>query len=112
MEFLSLVRVQWDRSLAVVAAIAGAVALLIGWIGTSGTEHVAEQLPYIVSAGLTGIFLLGVAAVLWITADLRDEWRELRRVGGLLDRELTERHNERQARVPAGVTGSDADGRG
>jgi len=91
MEFLNLIRSQWDRAIAVVCALGGAVALLIGWIGTSGTAHVAEQMPYIISAGLTGIFLLGVAAVLWITADLRDEWRELRRVGTLLERELGER---------------------
>lgn len=91
MEFLNLLRSQWDRAIAVACAIGGAVALLIGWIGTSGTEHVAEQMPYIISAGLTGIFLLGVGAVLWITADLRDEWRELRRVGTLLERELGDR---------------------
>ncbi len=95
MEFLNLLRSQWDRAIAVACAIGGAVSLLIGWIGTSGTEHVAEQMPYIVSAGFTGIFLLGIAAVMWITADLRDEWRELRRVGTLLDRELSERHAER-----------------
>ena len=92
MEFLTLLRSQWDRAIAIACAVGGAVSLLIGWIGTSGTEHVAEQMPYIVSAGFTGIFLLGIAAVMWITADLRDEWRELRRVGTLLDRELTERH--------------------
>ena len=91
MEFLNLLRSQWDRAIAVACAIGGAVALLIGWIGTSGTEHVAEQMPYIISAGLTGIFLLGIGAVLWITADLRDEWRELRRVGTLLERELGDR---------------------
>ena len=94
MEFLNLLRSQWDRAIAIGCAIGGAVSLLIGWIGTSGTEHVAEQMPYIVSAGFTGIFLLGIAAVMWITADLRDEWRELRRVGTLLDRELTARHTE------------------
>jgi len=92
MEFLNLLRSQWDRTIAIACAIGGAAALLIGWIGTSGTSHVAEQIPYVISAGLTGIFLLGVAAVMWITADLRDEWRELRRVGTLLERELTERH--------------------
>jgi hypothetical protein len=95
MEFLNLLRSQWDRAIAIACAVGGAVSLLIGWIGTSGTEHVAEQMPYIVSAGFTGIFLLGIAAVMWITADLRDEWRELRRVGTLLDRELSERHAER-----------------
>jgi hypothetical protein len=52
-------------------------------------------MPYIVSAGLTGLFLLGIAVARWITADRRDEWRELRRVGTLLERELSERHAER-----------------
>ena len=33
-----------------------------------------------------------------ITADLRDEWRELRRVGTLLERELAHRDSERHAR--------------
>ena len=95
MEFLNLLRSQWDRAIAIACAVGGAFALLIGWIGTSGTEHVAEQLPYIVSAGLTGIFLLGIATAMWITADLRDEWRELRRVGTLLERELASREGDR-----------------
>jgi hypothetical protein len=95
MEFLNLLRSQWDRAIAIACAVGGAVSLLIGWIGTSGTEHVAAQMPYIVSAGFTGMFLLGIAAVTWITADLRDEWRELRRVGTLLERELTERSADR-----------------
>ncbi|MGQ0630949.1 MAG: hypothetical protein ACT4P1_07890 [Sporichthyaceae bacterium] len=94
---MNLLRTQWDRALAVAAAIGGAVALVIGWVGVSGTPNVAKQLPYVISSGLTGIFLLGIAATLWLTADLRDEWRELRRVGNLLDRELTERQSERAA---------------
>jgi hypothetical protein len=97
MEFMNLLRSQWDRAIAIACAVAGAVSLLIGWIGTSGTEHVAEQMPYIVSAGFTGIFLLGIAAVMWITADLRDEWRELRRVGTLFERELSLREGERSS---------------
>jgi hypothetical protein len=95
MEFVNLIRAQWDRAGAILAALAGAIELLIGWIGTSGTEHVAKQIPYVVSDGLTGIFLLGLAAVLWISADLRDEWRELRRVGSLLEQELTQRQGSR-----------------
>lgn len=92
-----MLRTQWDRAIAIACAVGGVVALIVGWVGTSGTEHVAEQLPYIVSAGVTGIFLLGVAATLWLTADLRDEWRELRRVGGLLETEIGERRAERAA---------------
>jgi hypothetical protein len=34
-------------------------------------------MPYVVGGGLVGIFLLGLAAVLWLSADLRDEWRKL-----------------------------------
>ena len=97
MELMNLLRAQWDRAIAIAAAVGGVVALFVGWLGTSGTEHVAEQLPYIASSGITGIFLLGIAATLWLTADLRDEWRELRRVGNLLETELGERRAERAA---------------
>ncbi|WP_293769676.1 hypothetical protein [Sporichthya sp.] len=78
MELTRLIRAQWDRAGAIAAALVGALSLILGYLGVSGTEHVAKQLPYIISGGLTGIFLLGVAGVLWISADLRDEWRELR----------------------------------
>ena len=87
MEILSFVRAQWDRTGAVVAAIGGLIALLLGWIGVSTNGYVAEQLPYIASGGLLGLFLLGVGGVLWISADLRDDWRETR----LLRLELRER---------------------
>jgi hypothetical protein len=78
MEILSFVRAQWDRTGAVVVAVAGLVAILFGWIGVSTNGYIAEQLPYIASGGLLGLFLLGVGGVLWISADLRDDWRETR----------------------------------
>lgn len=78
MNVLLWMRVHWDRAAAGLCVLAGVVALFVGWLGTSGSLYVAEQLPYIVSGGLTGIFFLGVGAVLWLSADLRDEWRELR----------------------------------
>ncbi len=78
MGFLKYVRAQWDRTGAVVAALAGLVALQLGWLGVSGTEFLAKQMPYVVSGGLLGLFLLGVGSTLWISADLRDEWRQLR----------------------------------
>jgi hypothetical protein len=73
-------RLQWDRTLAWVLVAAGAIALIVGWIGVSGTAYSAEQLPYIISGGIGGIFLLGVGATLWLSADLRDEWRKLDRI--------------------------------
>jgi hypothetical protein len=57
--------------------IAGAIALLVGYLGVSGTLNTGEQLPYVVSGGMVGLFLLGLGALLWLSADLRDEWRKL-----------------------------------
>ena len=74
----SWLRVQWDRAGAVGAALVGLAALVIGWVGVSGTPHIAEQLPYFISGGLVAMFFLGMAVTLWLSADLRDEWRELR----------------------------------
>jgi hypothetical protein len=71
------VRVQWDRAGAWVAVALGLIALTVGWVGTSGTAYPAEQIPYVISGGLLGLFLLGVGGMLWLTADLRDEWRKL-----------------------------------
>jgi hypothetical protein len=77
MNLLKYVRVQWDRTGAVICAVAGIVALLIGYAGTSDTEYIAEQIPYVISGGLAAVVLFVAAGVLWLSADLRDEWREL-----------------------------------
>lgn len=80
MDVITKIRTQWDRSAAVAAAAAGGVVLLLGWLGVSGTAYPAEQLPYIISGGVGGLFLLGVSSVLWLSADLHDEWRKLDRI--------------------------------
>jgi hypothetical protein len=88
---------QWDRTLALVATIVGVVLLIVGWIDVSSTAYVAKQIPYVVSAGLGGIAALIIAGTLWLSADLRDEWRALDRVedgqeqGQKATAELTER---------------------
>ena len=74
---LTILRTQWDRVAALTALLLGALALLNGWFGVSGASLSTEQMPYIVSGGLVGLFLLGVAVGLWLSADLRDEWRML-----------------------------------
>ena len=78
MNFLHWARVHWDRVVAVAATAAGAVALFVGWNGASQSAYPAEQLPYLLSGGLVGLFLFGAGATLWLSADLRDEWGELR----------------------------------
>jgi hypothetical protein len=54
--------------------------LILGWVGVSGTSYTAKQMPYMASNGLGGLFLLGTGAMLWLSADLRDEWRKLDRI--------------------------------
>jgi len=71
------VRAQWDRITGAVAVAGGGVALALGWAGISHSIYPAAQLPYVISGGIAGLFLLGVGATLWLSADLRDEWRHL-----------------------------------
>jgi hypothetical protein len=71
------IRNQWDRVAAWLCIIGGAGALLAGYFGVSGTLETGKQLPYVVSGGMVGLFLLGLGALLWLSADLRDEWRKL-----------------------------------
>lgn len=80
MDLMTRARSQWDRLLATATALAGVLVLIIGWYGVSGTPYPAEQLPYLISGGVGALFLLGVSATLWLSADLRDEWRKLDRI--------------------------------
>jgi hypothetical protein len=87
MEFLNFARKEWDRVAAVIAAAAGAVALFLGWFGASDNVNPAGQIPYVISGGLAGVFLIAVASTLWLSADLRDEWRKLDRLEQRMERE-------------------------
>ncbi|MGQ0465915.1 MAG: hypothetical protein ACT4QG_11405 [Sporichthyaceae bacterium] len=100
---LSYLRVQWDRAAAVAAAIVGVVLLIAGYRGVSDTEYIAEQIPYVISFGFGTLVLFTVAAVLWISADLRDEWRELARQGEQVTEELHDRRADLQAWLQAEV---------
>ena len=77
MDLIRFVRAQWDRVAGAAAIVAGGGAIIGGWIGVSQATVPAAQLPYIISGGIGGLFLLGVGATLWLSADLRDEWRHL-----------------------------------
>ncbi len=99
MDVLKYVRTQWDRSGAIVAIALGLLVLLLGWLGTSDTKYVAQQIPYVMSGGLLAIMLLTIGAVLWISADLRDEWRELSEQGEVLLAEQDARDRAIEARV-------------
>lgn len=77
MGFVRFVRVQWDRVTGAACAIAGVVVLIVGWSQVSNALYPAAQFPYLISCGVGGLFLLGTGATLWLSADLRDEWRHL-----------------------------------
>jgi hypothetical protein len=110
MELGKWVRLAWDRAAAIALIAVGAVVLVVGWIGVSGEVYPAKQLPYIISGGIGGVFILGVGALFWLSSDLRDEWTKFDRIEealvrladtGLVDRELL-------TPAPAPVTAADA----
>lgn len=72
--------------LAGVAAVGGAIALFVGYLGVSGTLDPAKQLPYLVSGGVGGLFLLGVATALLFSSDLGEARREVRELRQVVDR--------------------------
>lgn len=71
---------RWEKLAAVVAAFVGLVLVVAGWIGVSGSSLTSEQIPYIVSGAVGGLFALGVAATLWLSGDLRDEFFKLEEI--------------------------------
>ena len=84
--FARLVRTQWDRVGAAALVAVGLSALLLGWIGMSGTVLTFQQLPYLLSGGLLGFSVITVGAALWLSADVRDEWRKIDRLEAAIDR--------------------------
>jgi len=46
-------------------ALAGLVAIGLGWWGASGTKYVYQELPYVISGGLFGVALVLLGAVLF-----------------------------------------------
>lgn len=79
-------RLAWDRAAAVALIAAGAVALILGWVGVSGEAFPAKQLPYLISGGIAGVFILGIGTLCWLSADMRDEWTKLDRIETALNR--------------------------
>ena len=79
-DLVQWVRNQSDRVASWACIGLGVICLIAGWVGVSATAFPGEQMPYIVSGGLVGLFLLGLGGVMWLSADLRDEWRELGRL--------------------------------
>jgi hypothetical protein len=71
---------RWDWLLGTALIGVAGVVILITWVAVSGSRFLSDQLSYIVSGGLGGLVLLGLGAVLIVTAGLSDEWRKLNRL--------------------------------
>lgn len=80
----TLLRLGWDRLTAAILIAVGAAAVILGWIGVSGGDLPSKQLPYLISGGIGGLYILGVAALLWLSGDLRDEWSRLGEIKTML----------------------------
>jgi hypothetical protein len=102
MEMKSFVRANLDRVVAAGLVVVGLIALIIGWVGVSGTGLAAEQLPYLISGGLGGIAMIAVGCTVWVSADLQDEWRRL----DALEERLVELRKANAA-TPAAATAVD-----
>src|SRR6058998_1193640 len=91
-----------------VLAAAGAIALFVGWFGVSGESLTAKQIPYLVSAGLTGIALFIMAGVFLATDDIR---RQFERIGEL-ERKVDDLYSLFVAELDAPARTSDRSGAG
>ncbi len=72
-----LLALFWDRVAGVACVAVAVVLLIVGWFQVSAQSAAGDQIPYVMSAGIGGLFLLWIGTTLWLSADLRDEWRKL-----------------------------------
>lgn len=77
-------RAEWDRFLAWGLLATGAALLVIGAVRVADHRYLADQLSFIMSAGLGGLGCIGFGTGLLLSADLHDEWRRLDQLEMLL----------------------------
>src|SRR5258705_294048 len=77
MDFSRWLRTEWDRILGFGLIGLGAVFVVLAYFGVSDSPYLAQQLSFITSGGIGGLFLLGAGATLLHTADVHDGGRKL-----------------------------------
>lgn len=80
MNMWTWLRAEWDRVAGFGLILLGAVVLYLGYRGVRTSPFLAEELAYIASGGLGGLFCLGFGVGLLLSADLHDEWYKLDRI--------------------------------
>lgn len=84
MDFVNWLKSQRDRVAAWLLIAIGGLCILGGWLGVTNTVQVYNQLTYLVSGAIVGLFFLGVGIALLLSADFHDEWRKLDRIEAAL----------------------------
>lgn len=84
MDFVNWLKSQRDRVVAWLLIAIGGLCILGGWLGVTNTVQVYNQLTYLVSGAIVGLFFLGVGIALLLSADFHDEWRKLDRIEAAL----------------------------
>lgn len=92
----------WTFILGAALVAGGLVAILIGYLGASGTLHVGLQMPYLLSGGLLGLALVVFGSALIVSHALGRQARLLRR--------LIEAQRDLAARAPPPDGGRSDDG--
>jgi hypothetical protein len=77
---------QWDRVIGWTCVAGGAVLTVTGALSVSAAQDQLDQLSYLATGPALGLFLLGLGAILVVTADLRDDWAKLDEVAAALQR--------------------------
>ena len=67
-----------------VLVIIGGLLVVVGYIGVSGKDSEAHQLPYLASGGIGGLAVVGLGSALLISADVRLERQRLGQIEGEL----------------------------
>lgn len=101
-----------QRLVALGLAIAGVVALVVGWIGVSTKVEVWEQMPYLMSGGFGGAILVGLGIAVYVSHEHAEDRRQrdllARRVEQLeaqLTTQLTWRLDELEMALAAELDG-------
>ena len=78
MRILTVLRAHWDRTLAAALVLVGAIAITSAAVQARETILAFEQLTLLITGGITGLALIAVGLATWLSADLRDEWRQMK----------------------------------
>jgi uncharacterized membrane protein len=70
-------RSVWDRAVGWGLVVVGVVLLAFGAAKVADSVHLADQLAYLMSAGLVGLCAVILGSGLLVAAALHDEWRGL-----------------------------------